>query len=47
MGKPEYLAPDIEHCPAKNRVLSDEGCFTTDTVVRREVKKLFYKLLTS
>ena len=26
-------------CPAQNRVMSDKGCFTTDTVVRREVKK--------
>ena len=36
------LAPDIEQCPAKNRVMSDKSCFTTETVVRCEVKKLFY-----
>ena len=33
------LAPDIGQCPAKNRVISDEGGFTADTVVRCEVKK--------
>ena len=37
------LAPDIGQCPAKNRVISDEGGFTADTVVRCEVKKN-YKL---
>ena len=26
--------------PVKNRVMSDEGCFTKDTVVRRKVKKV-------
>ena len=41
------LARDIGQCPGKNRVTSDEGCFTTDTVVRREVKFFFisYRLL--
>ena len=29
------LAPDIEQCRAKNRLLSDKSCFTTDTVVRQ------------
>ena len=33
------LAPDIWQQPAKNRVMSDEGCFITDTVAWREVKK--------
>ena len=32
------LAPDIGQCPAKNRDMSDESCFTTDTVIRREVR---------
>ena len=35
------LAPDIGQCPAKNRVMSDIGCFTTEKVVRREVKTIF------
>ena len=33
------LAPDIGQCLAKSRFMSDEGCFKTDTVVRREVEK--------
>ena len=33
-------------CLAKNRVMCDEGCFTMDKVVRREVKKN-YNLPTS
>ena len=35
------LAPDIGQCPEKNRIISDKSCFTTDTVVCREVKKCF------
>ena len=41
------LAPDIGQCPTKNRVMSNEGWFTMDTIVRLEVKKLFYELPTS
>ena len=33
------LASDTGQYPAKNRVMSDESCFTTETVVRREVEK--------
>ena len=40
------LAPDIGHCLAKNRVMSNESCFTTDKVVRSEFNFLD-KLLTS
>lgn len=29
------LAPDIGQYPVKNRVKSDESCFTKDTVVRQ------------
>ena len=36
------LAPDIAQCPAKSRFMSDKNCLTTDTVARREVKKVFY-----
>ena len=39
------LAQDIGQCQAINRVISDENCFTTDTVVRREVKKKFITYL--
>ena len=38
--------PDIEQCPAKNRVMSDESYFIMDTVVQHEAKKK-YKLQTS
>ena len=30
------LAPDIRQFPVKNRFMSKKGCFTMDTVVRRE-----------
>ena len=40
------LAPDIGKCQAKNRVMSDEGFFTTDTVVGPRVN-FFYTLPTS
>ena len=33
------LGPDIEQCPAKDRVMFDESCFTTDTIVQREIKE--------
>ena len=32
------LAPNIGQCSAKNRVMTDEGWFTADTVLRREKK---------
>ena len=32
---------DIEQCQAKIQVISEESCFTADTVVRREVKKIY------
>ena len=35
------LAPDIEQCPAKNRISFDESYFTTDTAVRYEVRKFY------
>ena len=38
------LAPDIGQCPAKNLVMSDESCFTTDTIFRLGVKYFFYNL---
>ena len=41
------LASHIGEYLANNRVMSNEGCSTTDKVVRREVKQFFYKLLTS
>ena len=40
-------APDIGLCPAKNGVMSDKSYFATDTVVRHELEKSFYKLSTS
>ena len=33
--------------PAKNRVMSNENCFATDTVVQRELRQSFYKLPSS
>ena len=33
------LGPDIEQCPTENRVMFDESCFTTDTIVQREIKE--------
>ena len=33
------LAPDIGQCPVKNRVMSGEACFTTDTAARCEFEK--------
>ena len=47
IGQAWVLAPDIGKCPAKNRVMSDETLFTTDTVAWREVIKIVYKLPTS
>ena len=35
----QKLQLDIGLCPAENPVMSDESYFTTDAVVRREVKK--------
>ena len=35
------LAPDIGQCPVKNRVMSGEVCFTTDTVIRLEIKNIY------
>ena len=39
------LASSIGKCPAKTyvRLMSDENCFTTETVVRREVKNFFIR----
>ena len=37
------LPPDIGQCPTKNRVKSNESCFTMDTVVLREVKTNFLR----
>ena len=37
------ISTGIGQCPSKNRVMSDESCFTTDTVIRREVKKKFIR----
>ena len=39
ISKAWILVPDIRQIPAKNRVMFDENCFTTDAVVWREVKK--------
>ena len=39
------LAPNIRQCPAKNRVIPN-GSFTTDTVLRHEVKKALTKKVT-
>ena len=36
LAKASILAPDIGQRPAKNQVMSDEGCFTMDAVVQRE-----------
>ena len=33
--------PNIGQCPAKNRVLSNKGCFATDTFVGREAWIVF------
>ena len=38
------LASDIGQCHAKNRVISSESFFTTDTVFRSEIKKKIRKL---
>ena len=38
------LAMDIRQCPAKNRVMSNENCLTTDKNVRCEVKENVYML---
>ena len=38
------LAPDIGQCPAKNLVMSDESCFTTDLIFSLGVKYFFYNL---
>ena len=35
------LALVIEQCSARNRVMSDESCFTTDTIVSCEVNFFF------
>ena len=40
------LAPDIiGHCPAENRVMSDESCFTSNSVSWCEVKKKNFPIL--
>ena len=33
------LVPDIQQCPAKNGVMSDESCLTMDTVDGHALKK--------
>ena len=38
------LSPDIGHCSVKTRVMLDEGCFTANKVVLREVKRFFLKV---
>ena len=32
----QALISDNRQCPEKNRAMSDESCFTTDTVVPRK-----------
>ena len=41
------LAVDIGKYPAKNWAMRNESSFKTDTVVRREITKSFYKLQAS
>ena len=40
--KPGFnFSRDIGQCQAKIQVISEESCFTADTVVWREVKKIY------
>ena len=31
------LVLDIEQCPAKNQIMSDESCFLTETIVWHKI----------
>ena len=33
------LVLDIEQCPAKNQIMSDESCFLTETIVWHKIFK--------